>query len=79
MVFLNIVSTPGPGLSRSRPGLARLVTRLAKRLCLSKLVTRLTCQKTRLVKARARSLTIKSKHIIRMLILYLLFEIPENF
>ena len=58
MVFLNIVSTPGPGLSRSRPGLARLVTRLAKRLCLSKLVTRLTCQKTRLVKARARSLTI---------------------
>ena len=30
MVFLNIVSTPGPGLSRLRLGLAMLVTRLVK-------------------------------------------------
>ena len=50
--FLNIVSTPGPVLSRSRLGLAKLVTRL----------TRL---RTRLVKARARSLTIyESNHKI---------------
>ena len=28
--FLNIVSTPGPVLSRSRLGLVRLMTRLAK-------------------------------------------------
>ena len=48
---------PGPDLSRSWLGLVRLLTRLAK-ATLAKLVTRLARSRTRLVKARARSLTI---------------------
>ena len=45
---------PGPDLSRLRVSLVGLVTRSTK----AKLVTRLARSRTRLVKARARSLTI---------------------
>ena len=57
---LNIVSSPGHAqvLSRSGLGLVRLVTRLAKALCV-KLVTRLARSRTRMVKVSVRSLTIK--------------------
>ena len=48
---------PGPDLSRSLLGLVRLLIRLAK-ASLAKLVLRLARSRTRLVKARARSLTI---------------------
>ena len=54
---MTIVSRLAQILSRSRLGLVRLVTRLAKAR-FAKLVTRLARSRTRLVKAMARSLTI---------------------
>ena len=53
---LYLVSTPDPDLSRLRLGLVGWVTSSA-RLGLAKLVTGLTRLGTKLVKARARSLT----------------------
>ena len=63
---------PGPDLSRSWLGLVRLLTRLAK-ASLAKLVTRLAISRTRLVKARARSLTI-NLHGLTQIILKIEFN-----
>ena len=52
---------PGPDFSRSLLGLVRLLIRLAK-ASLAKLVLRLARSRTRLVKARARSLTISGDY-----------------
>ena len=57
VVCLIIVSTPGPDLSRFRLGLVRLVPRSTKAR-FGQVGDQLVRSRTRLVKARARSLTI---------------------